>query len=199
VKNALNLTQTSDDAWIQAELIPEAQALIDEYIGHTYQTDGTTASPATRTYDGMNKERLIIDECQSFTQVLEVQQVTYLGANQVWVQVGSITTDITADCILGPYNRPVGHFLVRRSGIDFDWGTQNYTVKGVFGNPTIPWDITRACVRLCVHWFKMRDTSYADTISETGGIHQHYHKDMPPDVVEILERHRRRHFLARSL
>lgn len=202
VKNALGLQGTTDDAWIQEELIPDAQAEIDTYIGKTFQTDGSVASPATRTYSGLNGPRLVIDDCQSVSQVLEVTNVTQTNAAGQWILSGNSTTDITADCVLGPFNATAKggtyHYLVRLSGIEFNDGVANYTVKGVFGNPTIPADISRACARLCVHWFKMRDTSYADVVSEQGGIHQHYKKDMPADVVEILERHRRRFFMARS-
>jgi hypothetical protein len=203
VKNALNLTGTTDDAWIQEELIPQAQQEVDEYCGRTWQTDGTTGTPATRTYNGINHSRLIIDDCQSISQVTEQYQVTFQGADGIWVVGGTTIIDITADVVLGPYNfatyNGAGHYLIRKSHIEFDYGIQNYVVKGVFGNPNIPSDITRACTRLAVHWYKQRDTNYADSMSETGGIRMKYAKRIPDDVVEILERRRRRFFLARSV
>lgn len=201
VKDALDLQGTSKDAFI-VKLISEAQAEIDEYIGKTFQTDGTVASPATRTYNGQTGTRLMIDDCQSVSQVLEITNVTQTNQSGQWILSGTTTTDITADCMLGPMNwvaiGRAGHYLVRLSGIEFNEGIANYTVKGVFGNPNIPADISRACTRLCTHWFKMMDTAYADTINQQGGVFQHYKKQMPDDVVEILERHRRRFFLARS-
>jgi hypothetical protein len=86
--------------------------------------------------------------------------------------------------------------LKRLSGLSFQEGLQNYKILGVFGYPSIPPDITRACVRLTTHYVKIRDTNYSDVVAETGSVRQHYTKQMPNDVEEILERYKKRTFRA---
>lgn len=200
VKTALDLQKTTQDTWIQ-ELIGEAQNAIDREVGYPFQTDGTPTSPALRVYDGNDQEGLFIDFCLSINQVKETTYNVILGSQGVY-QVGSVqTVDITSDVYLLPNNnaaRNLPYYKMRRlSGYLFGAGHQNYIVAGVFGYPTIPADITRACVRLAVHYYKMRDTNYADLLAEQGAVRQRYSKPMPDDVVEILERYKHRNFLCR--
>lgn len=203
VKNALNLQATTWDTWIQSDLMPQAQATIDEYCGRTWQTDGTALTPASRLYDGNDRTVLMIDECVSFSQVLETSYLLVLGITGTYMVGNTTTVDITADCSLGPTKYVgqglPGYRLARLSGLPFvGSGYHNYQVKGIFGNPNVPLDITRACIRLAVHYKKMQDTNYADGIVEQGGVRQKYSKQLPPDVVEILERHRRHNFVSRT-
>jgi hypothetical protein len=200
VHEALDLQSTSDDTWIQG-LLNQAQDAIDAYVGYPFQTDGTVQTPATRVYNGSDTEVLLIDRCTSISQVTEVQYNIIMGSNGSYYQSNSTTVDITADVVLGPPNYTAsrlqsGYVLYRKSGYPFILGKQNYTVSGIFGIPLIPPDITRACIRLVVHYYKMRDTNYSDTIAETGSVRQHYTKNMPPDVCEILERYRKRSYYA---
>lgn len=181
-----------DSAFLQ-DLIEEAQSFIDNEIGHSYQTDGTIDSPATRIFDGDDTDNLFIGEFVSFSQVLETSTVTQLQGNQ-WVQVTSTTSDITADCIAGPNNRTPFLSLRRINGSAFLQGKANYTVKGVFGNPTIPSDIKRACTRLTVHWYLMRKTAYASAAQTQGQPTLHYTHAVPDDVQAILDNHHRRVF-----
>lgn len=195
----LNAAQKTAQTPLITSFIPDAQAEIDQIIGHSYQTEGTHASPANRVFDGTDSERLFVGECMEIDQVLETTSATmFLTTGQIAQTITIGTTDITADCVLGPNNRTPGLFIKRLSGLNFLPGVQNYVVKGVWGNATIPNDIHRACLRLVIHWMKMKDTAYADNISEQGNVRQHYKKSMPDDVMEILTQHRRSFFMARS-
>ena len=196
VYNALSLSSTAaaaDGTWI-SELLVEAQAEIDAYLGFSFQTDGTTQSPSSRVYDGTDGYTLFIpgDRIISITQVLETTYNTYLSQQGIFVSGTTETIDITADCFLGPNNfGPYGYFLLKRKtlGATFVQGNQNYVVSGVFGRPSIPNDISRACVRTAVHWYQMRNTAYADMMQEQGGVRQHFKKGLPDDVCEILGRY----------
>lgn len=181
------------DSAFLADLIDEAQAFIDSEIGHSFQTDGTVGTPATRVFDGDDTDSLFIGEYVSFSQVLETSTVSQLQGN-VWVQVTSTVTDITADCVTGPNNRTPYLTLRRLNGNVFNQGKANYTVKGVFGNPSIPKDITRACLRLAVHWYLMRKTNYATAQQSQGQPTVHYSQNIPDDVQAILDNHHRRVF-----
>jgi hypothetical protein len=191
---------TDDDTFISTELIPAAQAVLDRNIGYPFQTDGTTLAPATRLYSGNDALTMMIDNCISISQV---QETTYnvLLNNGIWINQNPSTQDITADVILGPDNSPqidgYGYTLRRMSGLTFYRGVQNYQVKGVFGVPAIPVDITRACARLAVLYFKMRDVNYSDMMTEQGSVRMHFSKTIPDDVQEIINKYRRRLFLVR--
>lgn len=198
VKTALDPQMgTTDDPFIQ-QLIVQAQSVIDAAIGYSFQQDGTPTAPVTRLYDGSNPRSLVVDPMQLLTQVVEVQRVTQIGSNGVW-QLGSIlTVDITADCVLTPNNNPTPFILKRISGVEFLTGLQNYQVTGVFGQPVPPAGIQRATIRLAVHWFKMRDTNYADTMSEQGGVREKYQKSIPDDVKEIISFYKHSLFVGGS-
>lgn len=195
VKSALDLQTTNDDNWIESDLIPQAQAAIDQFCNRTWQTDGTTQTPSTRYFDGNDEYKLIIDECVSVSTVTEVTYLLVLGPSGIWQPNGSSSVDITQDVVLGPAKQTnvgkPGWWLKRLSALPFTGGVRNYIVSGVFGNPNVPVDVSRACVRLATHYYKMRDSNYADTISEQGGMRLHYKKQMPDDVVEILSNYRR--------
>lgn len=207
VKVALDpVLGTTDDSFLST-LIIQAQADIDREIGYAFQTDGSVQTPAVRTYDGNNSQRLKIDDCLNVIQVTEKNVTTYLSSQGIWMSGNAQPVDITADIIAKPNNDLPKSYLMRYSGIGFEEGVQNYTVYGVFGYPSdasqvytgVPNDITRACTRLAIHYYKMRDTSYADMIQEQGGIRIRYSKVMPDDVVQIIERYKRRWFLMDNL
>lgn len=180
VKSSLDLQSTQYDSWID-ELLLEAQAAIDAEIGYPFQTDGSVGSPATRIYSGNDKPQIWVDDCIQIVQVLE-----------------DASRDITTDVVLGPSNRSPGYLLRRLSGQNFIFGINNYTVRGVFGQPAIPADITRATIRLTGHYFMMRGTSYADRISEQGNIRVIYTKEIPKDIMQIIRRYKRTLALTRS-
>lgn len=199
VYTALDLStqaQTNDAAWITNDLMPEAQAAIDSYLGFSFQTDGTIQTPANRVYSGKGTRMLyMIERCISFSQVLETYYDVIQDSNGTFYSGTPTTRDITADCVLGPDNTNPSLYLVRKSEIEFYRGVQNYQVKGVFGRPSIPGDISRACVRVVVAWYKMRDTNYSDYIIE-GMVRQHYTRTLPEDVVEFLDKYKPRVFRA---
>jgi hypothetical protein len=193
VHNVLNLKSTQDDSWITT-LISEAQAAVDEYIGRTFQTNTTT-----QVYDGTDMVSMIIGDCVSgsITQVLEVNYGVYFTGGGMGLAPTSTPVDITSDCVLGPNNWPIGYKLVRISGAPFVRGVQSYKVTATFGNPTIPAPIARATARIASHWYKMRDTAYADSIVDQANVRTKYLKPLPPDVVEVLEMYKRRSFVSR--
>jgi hypothetical protein len=174
--------QTTDTSWVQ-ELIIEAQGAIDTYLGFSFQTDGSISSPAQRLYDGTDENEIMIDPCISITSVLEE------------------TRDITTDVVLGSSSELIqqGYStrLRRRSGLPFIEDIQNYTVNGVFGYPRIPPLISRACIRLCAQWYKMRDTNYADEVIEQGRVRIIYNKTLAPDIMQILDEFKPRRFYSR--
>jgi hypothetical protein len=205
VKTALdpNLS-TADDTFIDS-LILQAQSDIDREVGYSFQQDGTTLAPATRYYDGTGQATLFIDDLISLNQVLEVFTPVSISSSGVYTAGTTVTTDITGDIILKPNNTIPAYLLQRRSGLPFEEGVQNYKVLGVFGEPVLPGqfypgvpnDIMRACIRLAIHYYKMRDTNYSDMTQEQGGVRERYTKTMPQDVVEILDRYKRRFFIGR--
>lgn len=183
-----------DDTWIENTLIPDAQDFIDSYIGYSFQTDGPGS---TRVYDGNGLGRLITGEyITAFTQVLETTFDVVLGSGDIFTINTTKTVDITQDCFLGPPNKSYGYYLQRVSQLPFVQGTQNYKITGTFGRTPIPAKISRACARLAAHYYKMRDTNYADTITEQNSVRMRYKKEAPIDICEILEQHRRRAFFS---
>lgn len=221
VKLALdpNLT-TVDDTFISG-LIVQAQADLDREIGYSFQQDGTSVAPATRLYDGSGMNDLWIDDLISLYggggctptpcgAVFETVTTTYLSAGGFWVTGTTITNDVTADILLKPNNyaayNTTARRMVRNSGLQFASGTQNYKVLGMFGQPILPGqtypgvpnDLSRACIRLSVHYYKMRDTNYADMMQEQGGIRERYTKDWPDDVKRVVANYQHTRFLARS-
>lgn len=203
VYSALDLqasSQTTDGAWI-AELISDAQTFIDTELGYSFQTDGTLATPATRLYDGnpddVRDGSVLFIGTERIISIATVTELTYntVYAGGVFISGTTTSTDITADCVLQPNNSLNGFWKIKRkSGNIFMPGLQNYQVTGVFGRPSIPADISRACVRMAVHYYKMRDTNYADQVLEQGLVRLKYSKETPNDVLEILDKHKPRVF-----
>lgn len=195
VKSQLNTVSTKDDTWITS-LIPVAQQQIDNELGYSFQTDGTPSTPTTRYFDGNNTESLFtgwINQIVSVTEQIYTWVPGFVGNSLI----STPAQDITLDCYIGPDNRSPGWNLGRLSQIPFSGGKRNYVVKAVFGIPTIPPDISRACTRLVVFMVKMRDTNYADRTIEQGGIRSMYLKSIPQDVMDILENYRLHFFYGR--
>jgi hypothetical protein len=199
---------TVDDSFLTG-LILQAQAALDTEIGYPFQQDGTTGSPTTRYFDGTGKERLMIDDLIQLSSttsgaVLEINTPTSLSSDSIWVSGQITTTDITSDVVLKPNNTIPAVALQRRSGIYFQEGLQNYSITGIFGQPVLPGqqypgvpnDVWRACTRLVTHYYKMRDTNYADMMQATNGVREKYVKSMPVDVVEVIQRYRKTLFLG---
>lgn len=169
-----------------------------------------TTVPAMRMYDGSEDTFLWIDNLLTLAQVQQIVFFSYLNNNTVWQNGTNTTQDITADIILKPndyVSRGIpAHKLMRNSGLTFPAGTQNIVVSGVFGWPTtsdqiyqgVPNDISRATARLAVHYFKMRDTAYADIVQSQGGIREKYDKGWPKDVMETINNYQRTRFYTHS-
>lgn len=210
-----NMSPNGPDTGFLEDLIVQAQVDIDRLVGYPFQTDGTIASPTTRLFDGEDMDSIWIDSCLYIAPtggVIEIQKNTVIDNNGVWQPGTVLTTDITADCVLKPNNTVPGYMLKRISGLPFEEGMQNYSVAGVWGWPPmpgsppiygqkyagVPADITRAATRLVTHYYKMRDTNYADMMQE-GQIREKYEKNIPADVIEITSRYRRSVFVTRGL
>ncbi len=214
VKLALDPNLTAvDDSFID-ELIAQAQTYMDQEIGYPFQQDGTVGTPATRLYSGEGNDYLAIEDMVALSStvsgaVIESVPNTYLSSGGIWVSVLTTTTDITADIVPQPNNYVAlgvpSRKLIRQSGFRFMQGVANYRVLGIFGQPilsgqiypAVPNDIMRATTRLAIHYYKMRDTNYADMVQAQGGIREKYQKGVPIDVVDIIENYRHRRFLTR--
>lgn len=192
VYSALGLSptdQASDAAWIASDLLPQAQAAVDTYVGFPFQQDGPGT---TRVFSGNDADTLITDPLLAVTQVLEVSANAYLnyGGSGV-VQMSFVNLDITADVVLGPDNASPHYLLSRYSTLPFFFGRQNYKITGTWGYAAIPPEVTRATIRLVSHWYKMRDFNYS---GQTGN--QQYGKQafgtsqFPPDVCSALDKYR---------
>lgn len=190
--------QTNDATWIANDLMPQAQAAIDAYVGYPFQLDGTTQAPTTRVFSGNDADQLMVDPLQSITQVLEVSRdafINYGGAGVV--QMTTQTLDITQDVLLGPDNFSPAFTLSRASTLPFYFGRQNYKISGVWGYATVPTEITRALIRLVVHYYKMRDFNYTSLSGNPQYGYQRFDMGaMPPDVCAILNKYRFPVFLA---
>ena len=195
VKTAMNVTSTSDDAWI-SDLITEAQADIDRYLGFMFQEDGPGSY---RLFDGQDAEQLWIDNAIAVTEVLETVYNPYIGANGAYTLGNPQTIDITADCILLPNNISPQYLLAGCLDFPFQYGWQNYKITGTWGYSSIPLPITRACKLLTIHYYKRRDATYGmSTGSKQYGMKNQFAVDMPEEVTCILEKYRPRYFLSRS-
>lgn len=228
VKLALDPSLGSADDTFISSLILQAQADLDIEIGYAFQQDGTALAPATRLYDGLAGDMsnqaiysLWIDDLISLYggggctptpcgAIFETTTTTFLSSGGIWITGSIITNDITADVILKPnnfasYGIPANR-MVRNSGLSFQTGTQNYKVLGIFGRPIlpnqtypgVPNDIMRACIRLAVHYYKMRDTNYADMMQEQGGIRERYTKGWPDDVKRVVAKYQHHRFVTRT-
>lgn len=189
-------SDTTDDDTILA-WIPQAQAVIDEYLGFSFQTDGTDAAPATRTYDGNGREKILIDRCLSLVSVTTTTFViTFDSAQNKYVRTASTPIDITADCDLGPTGLEAGFMLTRETGY-FPLGKKNVTVTGTFGKfATIPGDIRRACARLTVHFLKQRDNAYQDQTGNSQFGQLTFRQQIPADVCQTLDQHKPKVFYS---
>lgn len=193
VQTMLNLSVlTTPDTTAITYLIPQAQAEVDRYVGYSFQTDGTVSVPATRLYDGRDSAYLVIDRCAQIIQVLESPWLVTIGSFGYTQVAQSTPLDITTDCFLRMTDVGFGRIMARYSGIPFNGGVQNYTVKGVFGAPSIPTTITRACALLAAHYFRVRDVGYSMTAAQAGSAKSsvHYALSMPSDVQDILNLYR---------
>lgn len=214
VKMALDPTLGTTEDGFLSQLLSQAQADLDREIGYSFQQDGTANSPSTRYYDGRGLQFLEIDDLVApyslvSGAVFETVKITNLSTNGTWISGSSTTTDITADIIYQPNNYSSlglpAHKLVRNSGLGFAAGTANYKVLGIWGQPYqsiqaypgVPNDLSRACVRLTIHYFKMRDTNYANVMQETGGIRLIYSKDWPADVLRVVNNYQHTRFRTR--
>jgi hypothetical protein len=209
VKQMLDPNMSTTDDFFLDYLIGVAQEDIDSELGYSFQQDGTSGSPASRTYDGTGEYWLWVDDLVSLASpggVMETYYNTYLAGGTTWIAGATQTTDITADIILKPANAPAlevpYHKLQRNSGLNFAAGTNNYVVSGIFGQPIladqmypgVPNDLSRACARLVIFYYRMRDTAYADMVQAQGGVRQHYLKTWPVDVQHVVNNYQRTRF-----
>jgi hypothetical protein len=194
VKNAIRgLSSNEDDGFIGL-LIQRAQAVIDEYCGYPFQSDGTEGTPATRLFNGNGSIVLPIEKFQSFTQVLDVTQNIAVNYDGTYA-LTSTQIDITADVVGLPLNDTPQYMLQRISGALFRAGLGNFTVKGVFGYASVPLDVTLAATLLVVHYYGMRDTYYGSVLVQ-GNQTIKYTQQIPGHVKELLDRYRMNYFVS---
>ena len=196
VKAAMDSTTTANDDLLQA-FIGQAQAYIDEYLGFSFQTDGTAASPATRTYDGNGGEQLLIDRCLNLVSVKTQGYTISTQSDGSVIRTLNTARDISGDCFLGPMGLDAGFIVERQTGF-FPLGKRNIVVTGVFGqSATIPADIKRAATRLAIHFMKQVDANYQNQVGGGQLGVPVFTQDIPSDVCAILDRRKPRIFRAR--
>lgn len=194
VKEALDLTDSGGVStdYLNNSII-RAQSWLDEKIGYTHQED----VGGVRYYRGSNLPSMMINDCQSFSSVIESIPITSVVSG-VYVLGSPLTTDITADCLLYPFNRLPGYKLMRQSGNVFTHSEgKTYTVTGTWGYPAIPNEIIWACTRMAVHFYWMQKTAYADQLMENGAVKMRYTKKIPEDVQQIIDKKRKNLFRSR--
>ncbi len=193
VKTDLDMQGTQDDEIIQNYIL-DAKAFIDAELGYSFGQSGATTAPVTRLYTGRGRSILQVDPILQVVQVQIVYPATQAG-------VVPQPQDVTWDVVASQNDQGYAILLARNFGV-FPIGILNIQIAGVWGRTldtqAVPPPIARANRRLAVHWYRMRDTSYADTMltKETGTVS--YRKDIPQDVQEILKRYRPRSFRSRS-
>lgn len=197
VKTAMSLKSTTDDDFIQS-LISRAQKAIDEYLGFSFQTEGTALAPAERVFDGNGGYQLLVDPILSLSSV-KVRSYSY-STDPV---TGNITRtqsdgpDISGSIFLGPRGLGYG-IILERVNSPFDLGKRNIAVSGVWGKfATIPADIKRACERLVIHYYKQRDANYQNTTANGELGVMVFTQDMPSDICKLLDVHKPRIFRGR--
>lgn len=197
VKLGMDKQTDADDEFIRQQ-IALAQDAIDEYLGFSFQTDGTDAAPATRLYDGNNHSQMLIDRALSVSKVeLLTYNVSTDPQTGAYIRSNGPTTDITGDVLLGPPNLSPGFLLTRLSEMSFPLGRQNIRVSGVFGIDTIPGRVQKAATLLAIHYVNLRDATYGDTTSSTPFGQVTYRNAIPQSVRELLDPIHRRLFLTR--
>lgn len=178
-----------------ATLIPQAQDEIDSYLNKSYQTDGSVAAPATRTYDGSGTSQMLIDPLSSLATVTLKTYAT--GADPATGKLARTlvsTFDITADVQLLPAGVAPARVLARYSGEAFPVGRGNVEVQGVFGYPAAPAWLKRATALLAIHYKKTLDANYEDQVGSTGLGQPVFRKAMPQNVRDVLDRNSRAAF-----
>src|SRR5690348_13457565 len=93
VKLVLGAQSTANDALIES-LIPVAQAWIDDEVGYPFQTEGTLASPVTRTFSGRDNDYLMVGWIQAVTQVVQVSYAESVGYDGYFNTVLTTQQDI---------------------------------------------------------------------------------------------------------
>jgi hypothetical protein len=194
VKNDLDLVGTQDDSLLE-EYILDSKAYIDSQLGYSFGQTGTPTNPVIHTYTGTSNNKLFVDSLLQLVQCQIVYPANFQG-------VAPPPIDITWD-VHPAFDGSANHAIIlyRNYGV-FEYGLKNIQVSGVWGRcwdtDPVPQDIARAARRLAVHFWKIRDTGYADVqgTRQTGRVT--YHKDIPKDVQMVLNRNRPRTFLSRT-
>jgi hypothetical protein len=192
VKLVYDKRTATDDDLIQS-FITTAQEQIDTFVGFPFQTDGTVATPATRTYDGNGAEQLLIDRCLS---LVSVQWQTYTfgtdPATGAVTRTANPPIDITAAVVLGPPNTSPSYLLQHL--IDhFELGKRNYVVTGVFGFATVPQPVKRACELEVIAMLDARNRGYRRQMAGPGGTNAGMVKpdDLCAEAQTLLGRYKR--------
>lgn len=189
VKADLDKQGNRDDNVIQNYLL-DAKGFMDLELGYSLGQEDTT----TKNYSGDGTELLPIDPILSLTQVL----VTFPANSD---NVVPIPLDITWDCNLAQTSTKYATTLYRNFD-SFAVGRYNIQVVGAWGRrldtDPIPLEYSRCQRRIAIWMYRARDAQYADAMGtkQTGMVI--FHKSIPQDIQEMINRLRPRSFSSRS-
>lgn len=133
---------TTYNAWIDGTLIPRAQDIVDNYVGHNFGSNG----PGTILLDGSGKEALhisrigLVDDGFGYeppkllpVPMLSITAISFNG-------VAKTVTDFQI------YDE-----IIRYENSVFDAGRQNIKIEGSWGYKSIPDDIEYVTAQICAN------------------------------------------------
>ena len=186
VKSALRITDTSDDALLEA-CVESASRLIDGHCARNFYDAGTT----TRYYAAASSYYLDVDDFQTSTITLQTASSDYGVYDQTWT-----TSDYQLEPTNGfldgqawPYTRirAVGDFLFP---VDGDGKEVRVKLTAVFGWDAVPMPVEQATIIQASRIFKRYDSPLGVAgFGEFGAMRVSSRLD--PDVSMLVEPYRR--------
>lgn len=186
VKSYLGITTTGDDTLI-GNIIPRAQAFIDQYTNRAFEVTSNTSRYYTVGEDTDGAWLHINDEIASISAIVTNADATSGGTTLTTGQY------ITAPRNFGPYH---GIKILSSSNLDWDYtnnAEMGVKLTGKFGYSTgVPSDIEHAAIRMAAYYYRQKDAQVFDVtaIPDAGVIT--VPQGLPADVVRILNRYKRR-------
>lgn len=177
LKLELGITVTTDDTLL-GQKIAEAQAIIDQQTGRTFEA----AADTTRSFDvyAVDRHELVFDApLAALTSILN----------------GDGTTIATNTVTLLPRNQTPAYGLRLRYDQAFLFTDPDavITVTGKWASATAaPADIKRACIRIAAWLYRLKDAQVFDATANPDTGQVYIPKGMPVDVAMLLKTYRRR-------
>jgi len=184
-------TITTFNNWLNGTLIPKAEDMIDNYVGHNFRNNTGTID-----LDGNGLESLPI------TRLGQVDGAPPRLMPVFLISVGTVTIDEAVDTGTNVYSscKIYDTFIVYEDQT-FCKGRQNIHIKGSWGYTSVPHDIQYVTAQVCVNAMReaIRTRMVPDLITsvmEGGGrlaeAIMYGPRVLTPNEKEILERYRYR-------